>query len=130
PEPAGNVVISRQIADSIEEFITSIGSDFSQAAAAFRGLMQEGTVGGVDKSQVRSLLYNFAIVVVLTLVAFFILRRIAAWFYARSNRWVTGGRVPAATDADADAVANAVTNAVTDQAVSARPAARTSFLRS
>src|SRR5690606_30457697 len=106
--------------------ITSIGSDFSQAAAAFRGLVQEGTVGGVDKSQVRSLLYNFAMVVVLTLVAFFILRRIAAWFYTRSNRWVTGGRVPVPADADADAVANAVT----DQAISARPAARTHFLRS
>ncbi len=91
PEAEGNVLFSRSIADSIERLITSVSRDLSQAAAAFRALSRDGTVEGVERIRIEFLLLNFAIVVAVTLAAFFIFRRIASTLYARSNAWVTAG---------------------------------------
>ena len=94
PAETSGVLFSRNIANSIEQFITSISHDISQASIAFRALSRDGAVEGLDRKEITSLLVNFAIVVAATLAAFFIFRRIAAGFYARSNMWVTGAGRP------------------------------------
>jgi small-conductance mechanosensitive channel len=97
----GSVLFSRDIADGIEHFVISVSADLSGAAATFRALNHDDDVARVSRRQLLSSLQDFALVVVATLLAFFVFRAIAARFYARSNAWVTAGDKAAPAEAAA-----------------------------
>lgn len=82
-------LFSRGIANGIEHFITGLGTDLSEAATVFRSLGEDDDTAVLNRSKWRDALLNFAIVVVATMIAFFVFRRLASRFFARSNDWIT-----------------------------------------
>ena len=94
PAEEGILLLSRNIADGIQHFISSLNADMSQAAATFRALNHDDDATRVSRKQQLSSLQNFAIVVAATMLAFFFFRAIAARFFAHSNTWVTNGGKP------------------------------------
>ncbi|GGI53935.1 mechanosensitive ion channel domain-containing protein [Oxalicibacterium solurbis] len=82
-------LFSRGIANGIEHFITGLGADLSEAATVFRSLGEDDDTAVLNRSKWRDALLNFAIVVIATMIAFFVFRRLAGRFFARSNDWIT-----------------------------------------
>ncbi len=101
PTEEGILLLSRNIADGIQHFISSIDTDMSQAAATFRALNHDDDATRISRKQLLSSLQNFAIVVAATMLAFFCFLVIAARFYKRSNTWVAGGGKPLLAEAAA-----------------------------
>lgn len=101
PAEEGILLLSRNIADGIQHFISSISTDISQAATTFRALNHDDDATRISRKQQLSSLQNFLIVVAATMLAFFCFRAIAARFYKRSNTWVAGDGKPLPAEAAA-----------------------------
>lgn len=76
------------IAGSLQDFAAGLADDFSQTAVMLRGLFAGDGIHGMTAEQWRSRLLNLALVIVATLIAFFVFRVVAGLFFRRLDAWV------------------------------------------
>ncbi|OHV07858.1 mechanosensitive channel protein [Kushneria phosphatilytica] len=83
--------LPRQVASITQSFAENVGSMVTGAIAAIGSLGSSSAVSSepaFDMSAFLGALFEFALVVVGTVVAFFILRRLASPLFARAGHWV------------------------------------------
>ncbi|MGO1765697.1 MAG: mechanosensitive ion channel domain-containing protein, partial [Advenella sp.] len=84
--------LPRRVADSTQFFLTKLLNDMGDAAAAISAVAR-GESTGADMAGWKSALLNFAMVIGATIIAFILLRLLAARAFAIINRWA--GQPPA-----------------------------------
>ncbi|MDX1588094.1 MAG: mechanosensitive ion channel [Oleiphilaceae bacterium] len=75
----------RRIANSTQDFATNFTTEFSSAMEALRALGDSGAAA--DLGGLTLAAFNLAMVILATLVAFLLLRRLARPLFAAANRW-------------------------------------------
>ena len=79
------ISFARRIANTTQSIAQSFVTEFSEGVAAIRELRGEGP--DVDMSAITSAAVNLLLVIVATVVAFFILRLLARPLFSMANRW-------------------------------------------
>ncbi|MEI2416598.1 mechanosensitive ion channel domain-containing protein [Orrella sp. JC864] len=88
PDEAGEPSLSRRIADGTQEFFTDLGQGLAEAAAAFRSVGSGEGARGISMQAWLNALAGLALVVLATLLSWFVFRVLAARLYARLDRWL------------------------------------------
>src|SRR5690606_15564110 len=99
-EEDSNVLFSRNIADGIQDFITSVSNDFLKAVASIRSMIEGEDTTAASSANTghawRAVLPDLLLVMVVTIVAFVLCRMVAKRIYVRSNHWINA--IPRTTD--------------------------------
>ncbi|MGO3122505.1 MAG: mechanosensitive ion channel domain-containing protein [Advenella sp.] len=80
--------LPRRVADSTQFFLTKLLNDMGDAAAAIGAMARGEGTGGSGMTDWQSTLANFALVIAATVIAFVLLRLLAARIFSIINRWV------------------------------------------
>jgi len=88
--------LPRRVADSTQFFLTKLLNDVGDAAASIGAMARGEGTGGAGMINWKSALSNVALVIAATVIAFVVLRLLAARIFAMINRWA-GQATPAST---------------------------------
>ncbi len=86
--------LPRRVADSTQYFLTKLLDDMGDATAAIGAMARGENIGGPGMADWKTTLINFALVIAATVIAFIVLRLLAARIFAFINQWA--GQPPAA----------------------------------
>lgn len=95
-ETADDSSLPRRVADGTQVFLSKLLDDVGQAAAAVSAMARGESAGGIGMADWKTVLFNFALVVAATIIAFVITRLLAARCFSFINHWA-GQSPPAAT---------------------------------
>ncbi|WP_253272248.1 mechanosensitive ion channel domain-containing protein [Advenella kashmirensis] len=87
--------LPRRVADSTQYFLTKLLDDMGDATAAIGAMARGENIGGPGMADWKTTLINFALVIAATVIAFIVLRLLAARIFAFINHWA--GQAPPAT---------------------------------
>lgn len=79
--------LPRRVADSTQFFLSKLLNDVGDAAAAIGAMARGESTGAAGMADWKSALVNFALVIAATVVAFILLRLLAARIFSLINRW-------------------------------------------
>ena len=86
--------LPRRVADSTQFFLTKLLNDMGDAAGAISAIVRGESTAAVGMAGWQTALLNFALVIAATIIAFVLLRLVAARAFSIINRWA--GQSPAA----------------------------------
>lgn len=87
--------LPRRVADSTQYFLTKLLDDMGDATAAIGAMARGESIGGPGLADWKTTLINFALVIAATVIAFIVLRLLAARIFALINHWA--GQSPPAS---------------------------------